>query len=53
EGRRLGMSHLWSPVAATTAFGVSAGLPLFLYLRQRKLDVTQRLRSDGTGSAPE
>jgi hypothetical protein len=36
EGRRLGMRHLWVPMAATLAVGVSLGLPLFLYLRERR-----------------
>jgi hypothetical protein len=34
EGRRLGVRHLWAPVAATLAVGVSLGLPLYLYLRE-------------------
>lgn len=38
EGRRLVMRHLWLPVLATVLVGVSLGLPLFLYLRQRELD---------------
>jgi hypothetical protein len=38
EGRRLELSHLWLPILATLLVGVSLGLPLFLYLRQRKLD---------------
>ena len=38
EGRRLSLSLLWLPVLATLLVGVSLGLPLFLYLRQRKLD---------------
>ena len=36
EGVRLGMSRLWLPVAATIVFGVACGLPLFLFLRQRR-----------------
>ena len=40
EGRRLGMRLLWLPVAATLIVGVSLGLPLFLYFRQRHLDHT-------------
>ncbi|HEY7027908.1 MAG TPA: DUF2834 domain-containing protein [Gemmatimonadales bacterium] len=36
EGRRLGMRHLWAPIAAMLAVGVSLGLPLFLYLRERR-----------------
>jgi hypothetical protein len=34
EGRRLGIRHLWAPIVASLAVGVSLGLPLFLYLRQ-------------------
>jgi hypothetical protein len=38
EGRRLVLSHLWLPILATLLVGVSLGFPLFLYMRQRKLD---------------
>lgn len=38
EGRRLGLRYLWAPVAANLAVGVSLGLPLFLYLREARLD---------------
>jgi len=34
EGRRAGMRHLWAPIAANLAVGVSLGLPLFLYMRE-------------------
>jgi hypothetical protein len=34
EGRRAGVKHLWAPIAANLAVGVSLGLPLFLYLRE-------------------
>jgi Terpene cyclase DEP1 len=34
EGRRAGMKHLWAPIAANLAVGVSLGLPLFLYMRE-------------------
>ena len=34
EGRRLNVPHLWAPVVASLAVGVSLGLPLYLYLRQ-------------------
>jgi len=34
EGRRTGVRHLWAPIAANIAVGVSLGLPLFLYLRE-------------------
>ena len=38
EGWRLSMKHLWLPVVATLIVGVSLGLPLFLYMRQVRLD---------------
>ena len=38
EGRRLGVRQLWAPVAATLAVGVSLGLPLFLYLREARVE---------------
>jgi uncharacterized protein DUF2834 len=34
EGRRLGMTRLWLPIAGNLLVGVSLGLPLFLYLRE-------------------
>jgi hypothetical protein len=38
EGRRVGVRHRWAPVAATLTVGVSLGLPLFLYLRESRLE---------------
>lgn len=38
EGKRLGMRLLWLPIAGLCAVGVSLGLPLFLYLRERALE---------------
>ena len=38
ERRRLGIQHWWLPLAATLLVGVSLGLPLFLYLREGKLE---------------
>jgi hypothetical protein len=38
EGRRIALSLLWLPAIATLLVGVSLGLPLFLFLRQRQLD---------------
>lgn len=35
EGRRGRVKHLWAPIAANILVGVSLGLPLFLYLRER------------------
>jgi len=37
EGRRAGLRNLWVPVAANVVVGLSLGLPLFLYLRERRL----------------
>lgn len=36
EGRRRNMRMLWLPIAATLTIGVSCGLPLFLYMRERQ-----------------
>lgn len=41
EGRRLEMKNLWAPIAANLAVGVSLGLPLFLYMRERRLASTK------------
>jgi len=38
EGRRAGVKHLWAPVVANLAVGVSLGLPLFLYQREAALE---------------
>ncbi len=38
EGRRLQVGKLWLPVLVTLGVGVSCGLPLFLYMRQCRLD---------------
>jgi hypothetical protein len=35
EGKRQGLRHLAWPVAGTLLVGVSFGLPLFLYMRER------------------
>lgn len=40
EGRRSGVSHLWAPIAANLTVGVSLGLPLFLYMREKRLERT-------------
>ena len=40
ERRAFGIRHVWIPVVATFFVGVSLGLPLFLYMRQRHLDST-------------
>jgi hypothetical protein len=38
EGRRIGLRHLWAPIAASLTVGVSLGLPLFLYMREIRLE---------------
>jgi hypothetical protein len=38
EGRRAKIANLWMPVAATSLVGVSCGLPLFLFMRERQLN---------------
>lgn len=38
EGQRAGMKHLWTAIAANLVVGVSLGLPLFLYMRERRLE---------------
>jgi hypothetical protein len=38
DGRRYGVRHLWAPILANLAVGVSLGLPLFLYLRERRVE---------------
>ena len=42
EGRYRKMRLLWLPVAATCLVGVSCGLPLFLYLRERQGGMTRQ-----------
>ena len=39
EGKRLGIQKVWLPIAGTLTVGVSLGLPLFLYLRERQMEV--------------
>jgi hypothetical protein len=36
EGRRAGVQRLWAPIVASLLIGVSAGLPLFLYMREAR-----------------
>ena len=38
EGRRSTVKHLWAPIVASLAIDVSLGLPLFLYLRETRLE---------------
>ena len=43
EAPRAGVRHAWAPVVASLAIGVSAGLPLFLYLRESAMEPGTRL----------
>jgi uncharacterized protein DUF2834 len=40
EGRRLEMKNLWIYLVGTLLVGVSFGLPLFLFFRERKIHCT-------------
>jgi hypothetical protein len=40
ERKVIAIRHVWLPIIATLVVGVSLGLPLFLYMRQRVLDST-------------
>ncbi|MGA1984821.1 MAG: DUF2834 domain-containing protein [Candidatus Sulfotelmatobacter sp.] len=49
EGSRLGVRGRWLPLIAVLTVGVSLGLPLFLYLRERTLErqFSQQLADQG------
>jgi hypothetical protein len=47
EGKRMAMKRLWVPSVATVLVGVSCGLPLFLFMRERQRD-EQHLLGAGT-----
>ena len=38
EGKRLGVRYVWLPIVGVLTVGVSLGLPLFLYLRERVIE---------------
>jgi hypothetical protein len=40
EGTRRGITRLWAPVVASLLVGVSLGLPLFLYMREKRASRT-------------
>jgi TRAP-type uncharacterized transport system fused permease subunit len=44
EGRRQRMKHLWIYLICNLAVGVSLGLPLFLYMRERRLARRQDIK---------
>src|SRR3954452_14901949 len=41
ERAAIRIRHVWLPIAATLLVGVSLGLPLFLYMRERVRDDTK------------
>ena len=43
ESPRVGVRHAWAAVVASLAIGVSAGLPLFLFLRESAIEPTTRI----------
>lgn len=45
EGKKLKMTSLWIPIAASFIGGALVGLPLFLYMRQHHLDKIQKTSS--------
>ena len=49
EGRRAAVRRLWLPVLANVVVGLSLGLPLFLYMRERRLEsiVAAASRAEG------
>jgi hypothetical protein len=38
ESKRVGIQHRWLVIVAVLTVGVSLGLPLFLYLREQRLE---------------
>jgi predicted exporter len=43
EGTRAGVRHTWAPIVASLTIGVSAGLPLFLFLRESAMQPNTRI----------
>src|SRR5215210_5622018 len=43
EGKRVGVTWIWLPVLASLIVGLSSGLPLFLFLRESRLQPTTKL----------
>ncbi|HET8925634.1 MAG TPA: DUF2834 domain-containing protein [Candidatus Acidoferrum sp.] len=48
EGKKLGVRHVWLPIAGVLTVGVSLGLPLFLYLRELAMESAR----DSAGTTP-
>jgi hypothetical protein len=51
EGRRRRMKHLWVYIACNLTVGVSLGLPLFLYMRERKIADRNDVKQAAAGKA--
>jgi hypothetical protein len=49
EGARISMRHRWLPVVATLCVGVSLGLPMFLYMREARMEEAM---ATGTSASP-
>ena len=47
EGKRVGVT-LWPPIVASLLIGVSSALPLFLFLREGKIQPTELLNKGGS-----
>ncbi len=43
EGQRKGVRNIWAPIVASLTIGVSAGLPLFLFLRESAMEPTTQV----------
>lgn len=52
DGQRARMRHLWLPIAANLLVGVSLGLPLFLYMRERQGPLMRATRIDPLETSP-
>lgn len=50
EGRRRQMRHLWVYLLCNLTVGVSLGLPLFLYMRERRIIAQQGMKQAATAN---
>jgi hypothetical protein len=50
EGPRRQMAHLWVYIVCNLLVGVSLGLPLFLYNRERKLSQREAMEGSSSGA---
>jgi len=54
ESSRLRIAGRWLPIAALLLVGVSLAFPMFLYMRERNLDQTERaVKSESVGHTPQ